>query len=320
VDKPINQIRVNVLSEKEGLRLDKFLAELPEIPSRSYAEKLNAHGKIRVNNEIQKTSYQVQTGDEIEIVLPQPEKSELLPYKFPLDIFFEDEEVLVVNKPAGLVVHPSAGHHNDTLVNALLAHTQDLSAGFLENRPGIVHRIDKDTSGLLVVAKSNRAHAHLAEQFQSKSVYRKYWAIVFGKPRPESGTIKKAIARHPVHRKIFSVVEEGGKEAITEYETIADHLCGLSLVHLKLQTGRTHQIRVHMKDLGHPIVADWAYANKRRVNSINSEAVRKVVKNLSRFALHAAELRFTHPKREETMAFKAPWPEELLSLTQLFED
>lgn len=231
---------------------------------------------------------------------------DLAPFALSLDIVYEDSDLIVINKPSGLVVHPAAGHHNDTLVNALLHYTKDLARGLTSGRPGIVHRIDKETSGLLVVAKNDATLTGLAAQFKNKSVHRIYWAVVHGHLRNKSGTIKSYLRRHPTQRKKFASEKltpgqsPKGKLAITHYEVQQLHPSGFSLLHCTLETGRTHQIRVHLSEMGHPIVADPIYGLKNRAKA----------KSSPHLMLHAAELGFIHPRLKKEMKFTTPWPAE----------
>ncbi|MES2965966.1 MAG: RluA family pseudouridine synthase [Bdellovibrionota bacterium] len=315
--------RVLVITDELGdLRIDKALATLPEIATRSQAARLIQQGLIRIAGKVLKASYLTQTGDSIDIDIPVVVKHVLLPYEFPLSIVYEDSELLVVDKPSGLVVHPAYGHAQDTLVNALIHYTKDLSMGFNEHRPGLVHRIDKGTSGLLVVAKNEAAQRFLAMQFQAKTTHRLYRAIVFGKLVQPSGTVRSYLKRHPEDRKRVAstpIRDDGtsdGKLAVTHFKLVQYHSTGLSLVELRLETGRTHQIRVHLSENQHPIVGDETYGGKNRVNGIKSVHLRKTIEGLNRFALHAAELGFTHPTTRERMIFKAPWPKDLVPLLE----
>lgn len=307
-------------SELTGQRLDQALATLNDIKTRSQATKLIKSGCIRLNGKVLKASYIIQGGEDVEVALPLAPPSDLVPYDFPLDIVFEDDQLLVVNKPAGLVVHPAYGHAADTLVNALLSYTTKLSSGFEEGRPGLVHRIDKDTSGLLLVAKTDEAQRQLAIQFQKKTILRKYFAIAFGKFKTPAGKIESYLRRHPDDRKRVASTktldaEKGGKHAITHYK-IVNEKSGLSLVELKLETGRTHQIRVHLSELGHPIVGDSTYGADRRVRSLKAVGLRKVIDEMKRFALHAAELGFVHPVSGQQLNFSVDWPEDLRNLVK----
>lgn len=296
-----------------GIRLDKVLASIHEISTRSRAAKLLNSDLVKLSGKPLKPSYLAREGDLLTIEIPIIETN-IQPLDMKLDIYFEDQHVIVINKPAGLVVHPAEGHPQDTLVNALLSHTKDLSMGFNENRPGIVHRLDKDTSGLLVVAKNDFAHEHLSSQFRARTVHRVYWALTWGNFKTEKGTIKSQLARHPNNRKKFSSHAKGGKTAITHYEQKFSSPLGVSLLHVKLETGRTHQIRVQMSEAHHPIVGDLLYGGGSRTPSL-----KKVVTALKRISLHAAELGFVHPVTGEKMIFKTPWPEDLTPLVDLLE-
>lgn len=298
-------IILEITDELSGLRLDKALATIPELNSRSRAAQLIDDGLVRRGQKKFKASHKTTVGEIFEIELPKPRPAGLVPYDFPLHIYFEDADVIVINKPAGLVMHPSAGHESDTLVNALLNHTRNLAVGFHEERPGIVHRLDKETSGVLVVAKNDFSLNALALQFRQRTVHRIYFALVHGGLRNSSGTVISHLRRHPTDRKRFASEKilpgqaPRGKRAVTHYTRLAAHPSGVSLVRCQLETGRTHQIRVHLSEMGHPIVGDKLYGSRRA---------------LGRIALHAAELGFTHPRTGEKMSFSAPWPEDLLPL------
>ena len=310
------KIRLESLpAEMIGLRLDKALSLLPEINSRSQASLLIEAGAAKVNGKQAKASYVLQAKDILDLEVLSPPPSELAPWDFPLDILFEDSYLLVVNKPAGMVVHPAAGHYSDTLVNALLAHTENLSEGSALDRPGLVHRIDKETSGLLVIAKNNLSHENLAHQFKNRTMHRKYFAVVEGKLKNSAGFYESYLARHPQHRKKFASVRdlktkkiltttdaipEIGKWSKTHYKILKTH-AQIHYMELKLETGRTHQIRVHLSEMGAPVVGDVLYGSKRE---------------LPRFYLHAAELGFVHPQTGEKLFFKKDWPEEDLKLIQ----
>lgn len=312
------RIVLTITPDLAGQRIDKALASVAQIPTRSQATRLLQAGRVRIAGRALKPSYLTQSGDRIEIDVPVTETSELQPYEFPLDIPYEDEDLIVVNKPAGLVAHPACGHSQDTLVNALLHHTRDLSMGFNEQRPGLVHRIDKGTSGLLVIARNERAQRFLAMQFQRKTTHRLYRALAFGKFKESAGTIRSHLKRHPEDRRRSVSVPVGpdgvseGKPAVTHYRVISYHETGISLVELRLETGRTHQIRVHLSEAGHPIVGDSTYGASKRVKNLKSVHLRKLVEEMPRFALHAAELGFTHPSTGKQMIFRAPWPQDLL--------
>jgi 23S rRNA pseudouridine1911/1915/1917 synthase len=309
--------------EMVGLRLDKALALIPEIETRSRAAYLIESDHVTVNGKKAKASYALKATDQIEIQIPAPQPTELMPYSLALDVLFEDEDLIVINKPSGLVVHPAAGHEQDTLVNALIAHTEDLSMKFGEERPGIVHRLDKETSGILVVAKNDGAHEALTRQFKDRTIHRIYYAVSVGTSRNFSGTIQSFLARHPTDRKRYASVigadrkimndpqepPEIGKWAVTRYEVL-QRKGGLSYLKLKLETGRTHQIRVHLSENSLPIAGDSLYGADKKIKNVDSKTIQQDLKNLSRFLLHAAELGFTHPRSGERLFFRKDWPEE----------
>lgn len=287
----------NVQGEVAGERIDKFLAGQLQEVSRSRIQTLIDEEKVLVNRRKVKANYKLREGDLIKVSLPEPEKLEVKAEPIALDILYEDEDLIVINKPQGMVVHPAAGNYEGTLVNALLHHCKDLSGinGLL--RPGIVHRIDKDTSGVLVVAKNDFAHRHLAKQIKDHSVKRIYYALVHGVLQEPAGIIEAPIGRDQKDRKKMAVVLTG-KEAITQYwtlETFKDY----SFVKLQLKTGRTHQIRVHMAYLGHPVVGDPKYGPSKPHFDLQGQA------------LHAAVLGFEHPRTGKYMEFSAPLPETM---------
>jgi 23S rRNA pseudouridine1911/1915/1917 synthase len=301
-----------VSEEHQGLRLDKFLSLNEKIRTRSRAEFLLESSLVLVNGKAAKASYAVKLGDKIEVRIPVEKIRILEPVDIPLDIVFEDQDVIIVNKPAGLVVHPSAGHETGTLVNALLHHTRDLSMKFNEERPGIVHRIDKETSGLLVVAKNDLAHENLVQQFQERKVHRIYKAVVFGEFPVKSGRIESHLGRHPTDRKRFASVASG-KWSATRYSVLKS-AHQLSYVELKLETGRTHQIRVHMSEKGHPLVGDSLYGAQKKIKTVESRPIQEDIKNLNRFLLHAEQLGFEHPRTGQWLQFGKSWPEQDLQL------
>lgn len=292
-------------------RLDRVLGRHPEIQTRSQAEKIIKDKKILLNGQPPKASYRVQAGDHFQILVPEEKIKTLEPENIPLEILFEDSDLAVINKPAGLVVHPAAGHYKHTLVNALLYHIKDLSMGFHEERPGIVHRIDKETSGVLVVAKNNKAHEALAKNFRERTIHRLYWAIAHGVFKKPSGRIESYLARHQTQRKRYCSQKEG-KWSATNYEVKTSNK-NLSLVQCKLETGRTHQIRVHLSEAGHPLVGDSLYGADRQ-NQKLSGPLKLIIQNIHRIGLHAAELGFEHPRTKKEMFFTAPWPEDLMDL------
>ncbi|MCD5003149.1 RluA family pseudouridine synthase [Enterococcus saccharolyticus] len=286
--------KLSVTINEEKGRLDKVLSErLPEY-SRSQIQQWLKEGAVALNGEPLKANYKVKAGNEIIITIPEPVSLELIAENIPLDIVYQDEDVAVINKPQGMVVHPSAGHPNGTLVNALLYHLQDLSTINDVVRPGIVHRIDKDTSGLLMVAKNDAAHESLAKQLKDKTSLRKYVALVHGNISHEKGTINAPIGRSKVNRKMQAVIEDG-RPAVTHF-TVLERFGEFTLVELQLETGRTHQIRVHMQYIGFPLAGDPVYGP------------RKTLKGNGQF-LHAKLLGFTQPRTQEQMVFEAPLPE-----------
>ena len=312
-----------VTEDLSGIRLDKALANLPEIGSRSRAANLIEDGCVRLGGRALKPSHKTSTGESFSIELPSLKPTTLEPYDFPLHIYYEDADLLVINKPSGLVMHPAAGHFSDTLVNALLHHTRSLAVGFHEERPGLVHRLDKETSGVLVVAKNDFSLESLSQQFRNRTVHRVYYALVYGELKQDKGTIQSYLRRHTTDRKRYASERLGpeqepkGKRAVTHFERLKSHPCGVSLVRCRLETGRTHQIRVHLSELMHPILGDLLYGTKSRVNSIKNLKLRKFISEMKRVGLHAAELGFTHPRSGEKMKFSAPWPEDLLPVLEI---
>jgi 23S rRNA pseudouridine1911/1915/1917 synthase len=312
---------VVVPDSSAGQRLDKFLSTESRIGSRTKAENLIQTGDVQVNGQKVKPSYKVIAGDTIKIQPPLvPNMTEVVPADGDLDIIFIDEAVIIINKPAGLVVHPAPGHWGDTLVNRLKAHEMRLSSGSHPLRPGIVHRLDKDTSGLLVIAKNDEAHRKLAAQFQNRTSHRIYWAFVYGTPKNPSGKIESLLARHPTDRKRIASSRSQGKKAITKYRVLHSFPQGLSLLELKLETGRTHQIRVHLSELGHPIVGDLLYGAGPMNQRLKDKSLKEKVESLKRVALHAAQLGFVHPMTEVEIRWDAPWPQDLAFLVALIPD
>lgn len=283
------------------VRLDVFLAEQNPELSRSYLQKLISAGLVTVNGVAARASYRLRTGDSVLLQVPKPEVPRIDPEDIPLDIYFEDSDMLVVNKPRGLVVHPAVGHYSGTLVNALLYHCRDLSSINGVLRPGIVHRLDRDTSGLLMVAKNDTAHLALTGQLQNRTVLRRYTALVHGCPRHESGTVDAPIGRHPRDRQRMAVNYRSGRPARTHYRVLR-RLLDLALVELTLDTGRTHQIRVHLGYLGHPLVGDLKYGHARPEMGLSGQF------------LHAGTLGFEHPRTGKFMVFEAPLPFELTAI------
>lgn len=291
----------NVLNEDAGIRIDIFLSEKIGDMSRSHIQKLIGENNIWVNNKITRSNYKIRCGDIIKIVIPEPVKLDLIPEDIDLDILYEDKDIAVVNKPQGMVVHPAAGNYTGTLVNALLKRCSNLSSINGVIRPGIVHRIDKDTSGVLVIAKNDNSHKHLAEQIKNHSVKRIYIAIVEGIIKCDEGTVNEPLGRHPVERKKMAVVSRNGRKAITHYRVLERYREN-TLIEARLETGRTHQIRVHMAYIGHPLVGDPVYGYKKQKFKLEGQA------------LHAKTLGFIHPTTGEYMEFTAPLPDYFESL------
>lgn len=285
-------------SEQVRERIDKFLkTSLGEDISRSQIQIWIENGHVTVNAEPVKANYKVDAGDKITLILPPPENVEIIPEDIPLDVYYEDSDVIVVNKARGMVVHPAPGHSSGTLVNALMYHCKDLSGINGELRPGIVHRIDKDTSGLLMAAKNDKAHASLAAQLKDHSVTRKYYALVHGNVSHDQGTVDAPIGRDSHDRKMYTVTERNSKHAITHFQVV-ERFGDYTLLELKLETGRTHQIRVHMKFIGHPLVGDPLYGRSKGIKMDGQ-------------ALHAAVLGFVHPTKGEYLEFAAPIPSDM---------
>lgn len=306
-------------SDRPAERLDQFISGMVEELSRSSVNRLIDSGEILVDGATAKSSLKLKGGEIITVHLPDPESCSAGPEDIPLNILYEDSDVIVVNKPAGMVVHPGAGNSTGTLVNALLGHCSDLSGigGLL--RPGIVHRIDKDTSGVLVAAKNDHAHQSLSIQFSEHSIKRIYWALVFGSPKTDTGHIESAIGRHPVDRKKMSSRAKQGKQAVTHWKVLARY-DGVTLLRLRLETGRTHQIRVHLSEAGYPLVGDQLYCTEGRLNSIRNTRIRAALKNLTRQALHAKTLGFIHPASNSYMEFDTELPDDLQHIIQKIEE
>lgn len=298
-----------------GVRLDAFLAAHVDGWSRARLQRLIEAGDVLVNSHVVKASYKVAAQDEVEVELTPPPASNFVPENIPLNIVFEDDYLIVVNKPAGLVVHPAAGVHSGTLANALAYHFQQLSnAGSM--RPGIVHRLDKDTSGLLVVAKTESSHERLADQFRAREVFKNYVALVYGVVKQASGRIEQPIARDPRNRTRMAIVP-GGRGALSLYKVRRSY-DSFTLLDVELKTGRTHQIRVHLSSLKHPVVGDELYGSGRD-NNVRDVQLRAAIRKLKRQFLHAEELGFRHPHTNEQMRFVAMLPNELNQLLAKLE-
>ena len=296
-------IRLRASEESKNQRLDAFLASSLDGLTRSQATRLIESGEVAVNGKAVSKSYKLAGGETVAVTLPAPEPVEAVPQDIPLDVVYEDADVIVVNKPSGMVVHPAPGHPDGTLVNALLYHCAGTLSGVGGAlRPGIVHRIDRDTSGLIIAAKNDAAHQYLSAQLADHTLARTYECIVVGALREDRGTVDAPIARHPTDRKRMAVVA-GGREAVTHWEVIARYP-GYTHVRCRLETGRTHQIRVHMAYIGHPILGDTVYGAKKEVPGLTGQC------------LHAVGLRFLHPRTHEVVELSCPLPEEFTRMLQ----
>ncbi len=289
-----------------GERIDKFLSCRLEEVSRSYIQKLIKEGHVSVNGKPVKANYKLGAGDEISVEIPEAKEPDILPEDIPLDILYEDQYILVVNKPKGMVVHPAAGHYSGTLVNALMYHCKDSLSGINGvMRPGIVHRIDMDTTGSLLVCKNDEAHRILAEQLKEHTIRREYHAIVYGNIKEDTGTVDAPIGRHPTDRKKMSINHKNGKQAVTHYEVL-ERFGNFTYIRCRLETGRTHQIRVHMASLHHPLLGDEVYGPSSR----------PPFPGLKGQVLHAKILGIYHPATGEYMEFDAPLPQYFVDLLQ----
>lgn len=288
-------------SEDAGKRLDAWLAEQTEL-TRSAVQKLMEEGRVTAAGKTLAKNTRLTGGETVSVELPEPEAVDIVPQNIPLDVVYEDEDVIVVNKPTGMVVHPAPGHPDGTLVNALLYHCgESLSGVGGQKRPGIVHRIDRDTSGLIIAAKNDAAHLALAAQLADHTLARTYECLAVGNFREDSGTVNAPIGRHPVDRKRMAVVRQGGREAVTHWEVIARYP-GVTHLRCRLETGRTHQIRVHLAHIGHPILGDTVYGAKKPVPGLTGQC------------LHAVGLRFLHPRTGEPVELTCPLPEEFVRM------
>lgn len=285
------------IQENQQMRLDKYLAEQFPEQTRSYLQKLIKEGQVLVNGKTVKSGYQLSKGDEVSVTIPEPKELDVEPQKMDLDIVYEDEDVILINKPKGMVVHPAPGHTTDTLVNGLLYHCKDNLSGINGvARPGIVHRIDRDTTGILIVCKNDMSHNSIAAQLKEHSINRRYRALVHGNLKEDTGTVEGPIGRHPVDRKKMAINERNGKPAVTHY-TVLERFGNYTLIECKLETGRTHQIRVHMTSIGHPLVGDEVYGPAKSPFKLQGQC------------LHAMVLGFVHPRTGEYMEFSADLPE-----------
>ncbi|HYV07485.1 MAG TPA: RluA family pseudouridine synthase [Blastocatellia bacterium] len=299
--------------QEAGSRLDSFLAATLAQISRTRIQRAIEDGDIVVNDHVAKASYRLRSGDQIDIDLPEPPPVEITPEPIPLSIVYEDDDLIVVDKPAGLVVHPGAGIDSGTLANALVHHFNELSGKAGKTRPGIVHRIDKETSGLLVVAKNDATHESLSNQFRDRLVFKRYIALVHGRVPTERGDIEARIGRSRNNRTRMAVLKGGaGRTAHTIFE-VAERFNGFTLLHVQIKTGRTHQIRVHLSHFGYPVVGDAAYGGGRD-NSIRDSVIKREVAELGRHFLHSAQLGFNHPRTAERLEFSSDLPAGLAGL------
>ena len=297
-------LSITVDNQENNLRIDKLLSDRIPEQSRSYLQKLIKDGNITVNGSIVKPNYKVQANDLINLSLPEQEEPDILPENIPLDILYEDDDILVINKPKGMVVHPSAGHYTGTVVNAVMYHCNGNLSGINGvMRPGIVHRIDMDTTGAIVICKSDQAHQNLAEQLKVHSITRKYRAIVYGNFKDDNGTITGDIGRHPIDRKKMAIVQRNGKPAITHYHVL-ERFGAYTYIECQLETGRTHQIRVHMASTGHPLLGDELYGPSKCPFHLQGQC------------LHAMILGFQHPISGQYVQFEAPLPDYFTHLLQ----
>ena len=304
----MEEFNIEASNEWIGRRIDKVLSEYFKDYSRSFIKKLFDDDLILVNGKKSKPGYNIKNGDIFDISVPDPIDIQIIPENIPLDIIYEDTDVILINKPKGMVVHPSAGHYSGTLVNAIMYHCKDSLSGINgQIRPGIVHRIDMDTTGSLIVCKNDESHVNIAEQIKEHTVNRIYVGIVCGNVTEDEGTIEGAIGRHPVDRKKMAVNEKNGKPAITHYKVL-ERFGNYTYMQFQLETGRTHQIRVHMASIGHPLLGDTLYSSGR-----------SPFKHLQGQTLHAKTIGFVHPKSGEYMEFSAPLPEYFDNLLKLLK-
>lgn len=291
----MEELNFIINEENKGERIDKYISNIIEGKSRSFLKGLIDNGSVTVNGKVQKSNYNLKSGDNITVVMPEPIILNVTPENIDLDIVYEDEDLIVINKPKGMIVHPAPGVYTGTLVNALLYHCKNLSGINGVIRPGIVHRIDKDTTGIIVVAKNDEAHAFLSDQFKEHSIKREYYALLEGKFMKTEGSVDKPLGRHKRDR-IKMAITTDGKRAVTHYEVLEQYDNGTSLVKCSLETGRTHQIRVHMASISHPVVGDTIYGLKKQRYKLEGQV------------LHAKTLGFIHPTKKEYMEFSSELP------------
>lgn len=302
----MNEIVMEITPEMEGERIDKCISNYLESLSRSYIQKIIKDGKAYVNDAVVKANYKVKVDDKVQFEIPDCEEPDIPPQDIPLDILYEDKDILIVNKPKDMVVHPAPGHYEGTLVNAIMFHCKDELSGINGVlRPGIVHRIDKDTTGSIIICKNDEAHRKIAQQLKEHSITRKYRAIVYGRIMEEEGTVNAPIGRHPTDRKKMAINEKNGKPAVTHYKVL-ERFDKYTYIECQLETGRTHQIRVHMTSIGHPLLGDEVYGNAKCPFKLEGQT------------LHAMTIGFIHPTMGEYVEYEAPLPEYFEHLLQIF--
>lgn len=301
----MNEIVMEITPEMEGERIDKCISNYLESLSRSYIQKIIKDGKAYVNDAVVKANYKVKVDDKVQFEIPDCEEPDIPPQDIPLDILYEDKDILIVNKPKDMVVHPAPGHYEGTLVNAIMFHCKDELSGINGVlRPGIVHRIDKDTTGSIIICKNDEAHRKIARQLREHSITRKYRAIVYGRIMEEEGTVNAPIGRHPTDRKKMAINEKNGKPAVTHYKVL-ERFDKYTYIECQLETGRTHQIRVHMTSIGHPLLGDEVYGNAKCPFKLEGQT------------LHAMTIGFIHPTTGEYVEYEAPLPEYFEHLLQI---
>ena len=301
----MNEIVMEITPEMEGERIDKCISNYLESLSRSYIQKIIKDGKAYVNDAVVKANYKVKVDDKVQFEIPDCEEPDIPPQDIPLDILYEDKDILIVNKPKDMVVHPAPGHYEGTLVNAIMFHCKDELSGINGVlRPGIVHRIDKDTTGSIIICKNDEAHRKIAQQLKEHSITRKYRAIVYGRIMEEEGTVNAPIGRHPTDRKKMAINEKNGKPAVTHYKVL-ERFDKYTYIECQLETGRTHQIRVHMTSIGHPLLGDEVYGNAKCPFKPEGQT------------LHAMTIGFIHPTTGEYVEYEAPLPEYFEHLLQI---
>lgn len=301
----MNEIVMEITPEMEGERIDKCISNYLESLSRSYIQKIIKDGKAYVNDAVVKANYKVKVDDKVQFEIPDCEEPDIPPQDIPLDILYEDKDILIVNKPKDMVVHPAPGHYEGTLVNAIMFHCKDELSGINGVlRPGIVHRIDKDTTGSIIICKNDEAHRKIAQQLKEHSITRKYRAIVYGRIMEEEGTVNAPIGRYPTDRKKMAINEKNGKPAVTHYKVL-ERFDKYTYIECQLETGRTHQIRVHMTSIGHPLLGDEVYGNAKCPFKLEGQT------------LHAMTIGFIHPTTGEYVEYEAPLPEYFEHLLQI---